>query len=190
MNPYLTDHHRQELHQLPPDRKDQTVTRPHALPSETSLLGTVLAYPPTAALVLSDLEPPDLHDPRNGAVLDAIQWLISEGTAPELPIVLAFLHRNAGVRPPSGSNWALILTDLLHVASTPTMAPAYRRAVLEARLRRDALTFAERLHDVARNGDLGAVWTALDESTTALGRTLARISETTSHGDQAEEVAA
>jgi replicative DNA helicase len=154
-------------------------TEPNAIGCEIALLGSVLVYTPAAARILGDLDADDFTDLRHRAILAVLRTMLAENTPPEPCLVLAALRRQCDVRPPTGRTWAVVLADLVHVAALPSVAPAHRRAMIEARLRREALAYAERLHQSAVTGTGADVWGALTQSVTELRLTLARLAEHT-----------
>jgi hypothetical protein len=129
---------------------------------EAAILGAAMRYPATATDVLGDLAADDLTDPAHRA------------------LVIAQLHRAGDARPPTDRGWHTVVFHLWAVttATFPAAAPHYRRAVLEARLRRDADMFARQLHAAAARDPVDALWHALDTAPQALGDTLARLAET------------
>jgi len=75
------------------------------------------------------------------------------------------------------------LADLVQAASVPAAAPHHRRALLEVRLRREALDYATRITDAASARELPSMWDVLSLSIAHLGATLARLGE---HRTEAE----
>jgi replicative DNA helicase len=147
---------------------------------EAAILGAAMRYPAAAADVLGDLAADDLTDPAHRAVLDAVRQLLADDVPPDPALVIAQLHRTGHVRAPTDRPWRTVVFHLWAVttATFPAAAPHYRRALLEARLRRDADVFAHQLHAAAARDPVDALWHALDTATQALGDTLARLAET------------
>jgi replicative DNA helicase len=154
-------------------------TEPNAIGCETAVLGSAIVYPPAAARVLGDLDADDFTDPRHRVILTVLRTMLAENTPPGPCLVLAALWRQNDVRPPTGRTWAIVLADLVHAAALPSTTAAHRRALIEARLRREAIAYAARLHTSATAGTPDEVWHALTDSVTELRLTLARLAEHT-----------
>jgi replicative DNA helicase len=166
----------------PPATEGHRLIQPHNRAAETALLGAVLLYPHTANHVLADLGEGDFTDPRHRAVLTAARTVLAEGADPEPALVVAELYRQHEIRTTADRNWTIVLADLIHGGGSPSAAAHYRRALLEARLRGEALTYAERLHHTATHQSVPDMWDALNTTTTELALTLARLAEHTPPG--------
>ncbi|MCE0535755.1 hypothetical protein LWF15_09535 [Kineosporia rhizophila] len=152
---------------------------PQMSPSEPVLLGVAMAHPRYLGTVLSDIEPADLHSPQHRAILRAFYTINGRRQPIEAPLVVAELERQHGARPLAGEPWAFVVGACLGASVTvPQACQEHRRAVLEARLRREAFEYADAIADNA-TGPLVALEKLLADSMSAMGRTLARIAEHT-----------
>lgn len=149
--------------------------RTHATDCEATVLGTAMLCPAQAADVLGDLEAGDFVDPVHRVILTALRNLIGEGTRPDGVLVAAAYARHAPGPLPLNT-FAARVHDCLAAASVPAAAPAYRRALIEARWRRDALVCADRITQAAREWPLTELHEVLHRELAALGRTIARLS--------------
>jgi hypothetical protein len=141
---------------------------------EHVLLGTALWSPTRAAEVLADLGVEDFAEPKHRALLCAIRDVLAQGQPPEWGQVLGAYARGDHSGVPMGT-FAVVLADALGAAAPPAAAPHYRRILLEARWRRDALQAAARLAHAAETAPLEDLHHTLAEALAALGHTLARI---------------
>jgi replicative DNA helicase len=151
--------------------------RSTATEAEAALLGAALYNPHHAAQVLGDLTPDDLADPGHRAVLAAIRAVLADGAPPDPALVLAAYNRGQHYGSPAHL-FALTIHHCLAAAGTPGTEGHYRRAVLEARWRRDAITAAHRIHQAANTAPLADLHAVLAEVLAGLGSTLARIALT------------
>jgi len=151
--------------------------RSHLPDTEAALLGCALYCPRTARQTLAGLGPGDFSDRRHRAVLAAIHTVLDHGHDPEMPLVLAAYARGAQTGIPTAA-FGVLLADCAGRATSPALAPAYRHALLETRLRRDAIRAAGRIAHAAEHAPLTALGHALDTTLTDLGHTLARLTPT------------
>jgi replicative DNA helicase len=151
--------------------------RSTARDAEAALLGAALYYPRQAARMLADLTADDLADPGHRAVLAAIRTVLADGAPPDPALVLAAYNRGEHYGSPAHL-FALTVHDCLHHAGYPGAEGHYRRAVLEARWRRDAIAAAHRIHQAAQDAPLTDLHAVLAEALAGLGKTLARIALT------------
>ena len=158
--------------------------RTHATDCEATVLGTAMLCPAQAPDVLGDLDTGDLVDPVHRVILTALRTLITEGTRPDGVLVAAAYARHA-TGPLPLNTFAARVHDCLAAASVPAAAPAYRRALIEARWRRDALVTAERITQAARDYPLTDLHDVLGNELGALGRTLARLAPAPVHATTA-----
>lgn len=151
--------------------------RTTAADAEAALLGAALHAPRQAARLLADLTTGDLADPAHRAVLAAIRAVLANGAPPDPALVLAAYNRGQHHGAPAHL-FAITVHDCLAAAGTPGAETHYRRAVLEARWRRDAITAATRIHHAAETAPLTDLHAVLAQTLAGLGATLARLTPT------------
>jgi len=143
--------------------------------SEAVLLGTVLAYPASAPEVIADLAESDFTEPAHRAVLAAMRQLIEAGVRCEPLLVVEQLVNRPSDHASRGTHWPAVCAQLLGQASIPSSAAAYRRLVLTALWRREAIAFADRLEDCARAGTIADLDDVLTQSNRQLSAAVGRV---------------
>lgn len=162
-------------HDAPPAPDGSPVPdRSTATEAEAALLGAALYAPHQAARMLADLTTDDLAHPGHRAVLAAMRVVLADGAPPDPALVLAAYNHGQHYGSPAHL-FALVVHDCLHHAGTPGAEAHYRRAVLEARWRRDAIAAAHRIRQASETAPLTDLHTVLAETLAGLGKTLARI---------------
>lgn len=151
---------------------------PDARDAETALLGAALTHSGEAGRLLARIEIRDLGDPTHRIVLAVLRQMLAAGEATEPTLLHAALHRYAGTHRLAARPWAIVVADLVAGAGHPALSNHYLRALLEARIRREAAACAVRIEQAARTGTTQHLWAALSASTSELGLTLARLAET------------
>ncbi len=145
--------------------------------AEYALLGAAMTFPSHAAQILNGTDGGDFADTLNRHVHAAILGVLAQVPGlPEPAVVLAGLHA-AGAQDHNPGTWPIRLATALHHACVPQSAPAVRRALIHARIRRQADTLARALHQGATRASLADLHTVLSESTRSLGAQLARLAD-------------
>jgi len=150
--------------------------RSHVPDAEAALLGCALYCPRTARETLADLGPEDFSDRRHRAVLAAVRTVLGHGQDPEMPLVLAAYARGAETGIPLAA-FGVLLAECAGRATSPALAPEYRRVLLETRFRRDAVRAAGRIAHAAEHAPAADLHHVLNESLADLARTLTRMTE-------------
>jgi replicative DNA helicase len=141
---------------------------------EAVLLGTALLAPKRATEILGDLAREDFAEPKHRAVLTAIRAVLAQGWIPEWALVLAAYARGDESGVPVAT-FGILLAECIGMAAAPALAPQYRRVLLEARWRRDAVRTAGRIAHAAEHRPAAELHDVLNESLADLAHTLARM---------------
>ncbi len=185
--PSLTVSHRSPGRHRPAPPPTAPVPRPVGLPTtptllvaplaEYALLGAAMTFPSHAAQILDGTNDGDFADTLNRHVHAAILGVLDQVPGlPEPAVVLAGLHA-AGAQDHNPGTWPIRLATALHHACVPQAAPAVHRALIHARIRREADAHARRLHQAATRGSLVDLHAVLVEGTRTLGAQLARLAQ-------------
>lgn len=145
--------------------------------SEQALLGTLLAYPETAAYAQTLIDRDDLYYPHHQTIWDAIHAVSATGALPEPVLVLEHLERAKQLGPIGGGPYLLDCQQ----AGQHGQLDQYARIVRDTARLRSAMEASTRIRQAITTARIENVDRALDQAVTVLDDAYARHGATRSH---------